>query len=433
MNVYQEWGFKQNPFETLALPANKTGVRLLVGREKELKKLSQRLDSSTKIATVEGLNGVGKTSLVNVLLYKRFSETANTNIGPLYIPCDTQFQITGATDPEDFKQKVLLAVAQSLLNCHGSLRAAPGMTKPMEQTALKRFLNSPQISQISAGIAALSAGFGQETNTGFGYEHSGFEKTVRSWLLELFPTSTSGGVVCTLDNLELLQTSDHARKVVEELRDTVFAIQGIRWVLCGSLGIVHGILGSPRLEGRLHKPISVEDLSDDFAAEIYQNRVKNFRTRLTAKLPLTQSNFIELFDIMRGNIRSVLNEADEFCIWFADNSEDIEDFKDETHFEQWLEEELTNTYTAVQTEIRPRAMEVFETACQFEVFSPSDCMSFGFETPSAMRPHIKSLEATGLLRSAIDDTDKRRKTIQVTSKGWKIRAYLDFFDPIDEF
>jgi len=427
MSIYHDWGFSQNPFETLALPANENGARLLVGRSKELKKLSQRLDSSTKIATIEGLNGVGKTSLINVLLYKRFSETAKSNIGPLYVPCIDKFQVSAATNAIDFEQKVLLSVAQSLLHYHSHLRATPGYTKPKEQTALKRFLNSPQVSQISAGVASFSAGFGQETNTGFGFEKSGFEKAVRDWLNELFPTSTSGGVVCCLDNLELLQTSDQARKVIEELRDTVFSIQGIRWILCGSLGIVHGILGSPRLDGRLHKPISVEDLSDEFAAEIYSSRIRFFRTRPTATLPLTQSNFVELFDIMRGNIRSVLNEADEFCMWFADNCEDIEDFEADDYFEQWLDEELTNTYVAVQAEVRPRAFEAFETACQYEIFSPSDCLEFGFESPSAMRPHIKALESAGLLRSAIDDSDKRRKTIQVTSKGWKVRAYLDFF------
>lgn len=428
MSIYHEWGFKQNPFETLALPSNETGVKLLVGRDKEISSLSRRLDSSTKIATVEGLNGSGKTSLINVMLYKRFSETAKSNVGPLYIPCDTTFQITPDTKSEEFRRDVCLSAAQSLIKYHQHLRSKPGFTPPKEPTALKRFLNSAQVKSISAGIAGLSGGFQTETNTGFGYEKSGFETAVRDWLNELFPTSTSGGVVCTLDNLELLQTSSNARKVVEELRDTAFAIQGVRWILCGSLGIVHGILGSPRLDGRLHKPINIADLSDDFAAEIYRSRIKFYRNRTSASLPLKQVHFVELFDIMRGNIRNVLNEADEFCMWFSDNCEDIGDVQDGTYFENWLEDELTNTFVAIQAEIRPRAMDVFETACQYEVFSPSDCANFGFKDPGAMRPHIKALENTGLLRSSIDDSDKRRKTIQVTSKGWKVRAYLDYFD-----
>ncbi|MGC9449215.1 hypothetical protein [Cereibacter johrii] len=428
MSIYQEWGFTQNPFETLALPPDETGKKLLVGRGRELASLSRRLDSSTKISTVEGLNGVGKTSLINVLLYNRFEETAKTNVGPLYIPAHDNFQITPTTNTEEFCANVFLSAAQSLLSYHAYLRSKPGFTPPKEPTALKRFLNSPQVKTLSASLGGVSFGFQSETNTGFGYERSGFETSVREWLRDVFPTSTSGGVVFTLDNLELLQTSAGARRVIEELRDTAFAIQGVRWILCGSLGIVHGILGSPRLDGRLHKPVVVEDLSDNFAAEIYQSRVKFYRNRPTAALPIKQNNFVELFDIMRGNIRSVLNEADEFCMWYSDNCDDIEGVDDESYFERWLDEELTSTFQAVQAEIRPRALEVFEIACQFEVFSPSDCVQFGFKDPSAMRPHIKSLESVGVLRSAIDDTDKRRKTIQVTPKGWKVRAYLDYFE-----
>jgi DNA-binding MarR family transcriptional regulator len=430
VSFYLDWGFKKNPFETSALPPSEEGNQLLVGRNAEMRKLRRRLDNAGKVPTIEGLNGVGKTSLTNVMLYRALQESIENRVGPIYIPCRRIFQLDPSTSPTDFYLNVLMEVAQTLLDEHKSLRAPAGQTRASRNRNLERFLNSAQVRSFSAGAWVVNGGITTETNTGVGFERSGFEKAVRDWLSEVFPDSSSGGIVCILDNLEFLQTSNRAREAIEAFRDTLFSIQGLRWVLCGALGIVHGIASSPRLEGRLHKPIVLEDLKEEFAPEVFRNRLKAFRSNARAKLPMNESNFVELFDIMRGNIRSVLSECDDFCNWVADRAEDPEDFV-EDFFELWLEEELEENYNASRAELRPAAMKVFLTACQFEVFSPSDCGAFGYETPMAMRKQIKALETAGLLISSVDDEDKRRKTIQVTAKGWKVRGYLDYFEDLE--
>lgn len=427
VTFYHEWGFKKNPFETSALPPTEEGNQLLVGRDAEIKKLRRRLDNAGKIVTIEGLNGVGKTSLANVMLYRALEDSVQNRVGPVYIPCRKIFQLDPTISSSDFHLNVLMEVAQTLIEEHSLLKAPAGRTRAAKNKNLERFLNSAQVKSFSGGAWLLSAGLSSETNTGVGFERSGFEKAVCDWLEEIFPDTTSGGIVCIIDNLELLQTSNKAREAVEAFRDTLFSIRGLRWVLCGALGIVHGIASSPRLEGRLHKPIVLEDLKDTFAPEIFRNRIKAFRANARAKLPMSETNFVEVFDIMRGNIRSVLSECDDFCNWAADRAEDPEDFDDD-FFEIWLQEELEENYEAVRSELRPTALKVFNTACQFEVFSPSDCRAFGYATPTAMRQQIKSLETAGLLVSSVDDEDKRRKTIQVTAKGWKVRGYLDYIE-----
>jgi DNA-binding MarR family transcriptional regulator len=427
VSFYLEWGFKKNPFETNALPPTDEGNQLLVGRDVEIRKLRRRLDNAGKIPTVEGLNGVGKTSLTNVMLFRALQESIENRVGPIYIPCRKIFQLDPSVSPTDFHLNVLMEVAQTLLDEHESLKAPAGRTRAAKNKNLERFLNSSHVTSFSAGAWIVNGGLSRETNTGVGFERSGFEKAVCDWLLEVFPEHSSGGIVCIIDNLELLQTSTKAREAIEAFRDTLFSIKGLRWVLCGALGIVHGIASSPRLEGRLHKPIVLEDLKEEFAPEVFRNRIKAFRANVRAKLPMTETNFVEIFDIMRGNIRSVLSECDEFCSWVADRVEHPDEFEDD-FFETWLSEELENSYNAIRSELRPAAMKVFSTCCQFEVFSPSDCVAFGYETPMAMRPQIKALENAGLLVSSVDDEDKRRKTIQVTAKGWKVRGYLDYFD-----
>lgn len=427
MNHYKDWGFKKNPFETSALPASDEGDKLLVGRDALSKMLLKRISNPSKITTIEGLNGVGKTSLVNVTVYRAYKKSIKSNVGPLFIPCRKIFQLSDDIDALSFKRMVMLEVCQTLLFYHKELPPPSGHTRVNKKTSIDRFINSAQLKSFSLGAWVLSGGVASETNTGIGFEQSGFEKAVEDWLHELFPNTDSGSVVCILDNLELLQTSHRARETIEELRDILFTMNGVQFVLCGANGIVHGIASSPRMDGRLQKPIFVDDLSEDFASEVFQRRVRAFRESVHAKLPLSEANFVELFDIMRGNIRATLSECDEFCMWVADQVEDREDFREEL-FEFWLDQELETAYSAVQAALRPRALKAFSTACQFEVFSPSDCLEFGYATPEAMRPQIKVLEEVGLLVSSIDEFDKRRKTIQVTSKGWKVRAFLDYFD-----
>lgn len=52
--------------------------------------------------------------------------------------------------------------------------------------------------------------------------------------------------------------------------------------------------------------------------------------------------------------------------------------------------------------------------------SPSDHEVFGYDTPMALRPQIKSLADGQLVQSSKDDNDKRRKTIVVTPRGWLV-------------
>ena len=85
--IYESWGFKGSPFQTTSLPASELGEKLLVGRDKELTTLMRRIASPPKLATLEGLNGVGKTSVVNVACHKLFTQHVQSGAGPLYVPC----------------------------------------------------------------------------------------------------------------------------------------------------------------------------------------------------------------------------------------------------------------------------------------------------------------------------------------------------------
>ena len=85
MSYFKKWGFEANPFKTSALGANHDDLTLLVGREREKKILKNRIRSDSGIVTIEGENGIGKTSLINACSFELYEETLDENNETLYL------------------------------------------------------------------------------------------------------------------------------------------------------------------------------------------------------------------------------------------------------------------------------------------------------------------------------------------------------------
>lgn len=426
MSIYNEWGFQDNPFHTTALPASETGATLLLGREVELRRLRRLMSSPPKLATIEGSNGIGKTSLANVAAYQLLRQHLDVAGGPLFVPCERTFQLQPQMTADRFIQDVYLGIAQTLISWAGRLsnlgRKVPG-TRPIE-----RWLNAPELGSLTVGFQAVNISGNRQPTISTGFDQSGFRETVRRWLSDIFPEPGSGGIVCILDNLELLQTSAEARRRLEELRDPLLTASGLRWVLCGALGIVLGVASSPRLEGFLHEPIEVGPIPDNLAPQVLHSRVAAFSVLASAELPLTPSSFEAHYKLLRGNIRNTLSGADSYCQWVYDRAEGegaLPSSETEKHalYEMWLEETSERALQAVAREVRPRAWEVFDVAVELfgGAFSPSDFAEFGANSVQALRPHVRDLETASLLVSSQDEGDRRRKTIQVTPRGWLVQ------------
>lgn len=212
-----------------------------------------------------------------------------------------------------------------------------------------------------------------------------------------------------------------ARKQLEQLRDTLFGYQGIRWVLCGALGIVMGVTSSPRLEGRLSDPIEVNGINPIYTSEIIKSRINYYVINEGEYyLPLLEEDFVHLYNVLNKNIRHTLNYSNNYCLWIADEKINPQDSMEKgASYKHWLSIRSAKKIRSIKEEIRPKAMEVFNKSIELRgSFSPSDYECFGFKNISSFRPHISSLENVGLVISTIDETDKRRKTIQVTPEGW---------------
>ena len=425
METYSAWGFKANPFNVRSLPPDGIGAELLVGRPDELSLLIRRINNPPKIPTLEGMNGVGKSSIVNVASYSCFDAFLHDPDKPLYIPCKKIFQFTPTSNRDTFITEVILEVAQTLLD-YSSRIEGDRLKSVVEAKGLRDWLNAPQMRGLQGNLGPIGAGTSIETNTGDGYTLSGFPSAVKNILAQIFPDDSSGAVICVIDNLELLQTSESARDLLEALRDELFNVQGLRWVLCGALGIVRGVTSSPRLDGMMFEPIDVKKIPDESVGEIYSSRVLAFRETDKPYLPLHKDDFSRLYGILFGNIRALLGHTDEFCQYVSEHGLQPESDEDKIKlFQEWLAEKCHSAYESARGTVGSRAWEVFNDAVVLDgLFAPSDFEHFRFNSAQAFRPHVKDLEDAGLVVSTKDEGDRRRKTIQVTPRGWLVNYHL---------
>ena len=425
-NAYVEWGFTENPFSTNPLQANSVGATLLVGRENELKHFYIQLENGPKLPTIEGLNGVGKTSLVNVGTYKLLRMYLEGKLTKLWIPCDQSFQLSVQKGYSAIVDEIYLSVAQTLLRRAKEIR---GMGLEMaEKNQLNTWLNSPLISSLEIGIGGiLSGGNSNTANDSSGFEQSGLREIIKKWLLEIFSEGKLGGVVCVIDNMELLETSQHAKQAIEALRDELFNVPGLRFILCGANGIIYGPLASPRLEGKLHKPIEIGGISDDAMSDIYASRLTAYTTNGKPYLPLAVKDFERLYLILNKNMRATLGRADEYCTWVYMNGRKPKgDEEKQCLFESWIVDESNSVYEAISQQMTPRLRDIFIKAINIGgSFSPGQYEQFDCNSIQALRPLVKSLEDLQLLVSQRDEDDQRRKTIHVTSKGYFVKYAID--------
>jgi DNA-binding MarR family transcriptional regulator len=369
--------------------------------------------NAPRLPTLEGANGVGKTSLVNVTAFRAFEQHVTHGTGPLLIPCNTAFQLKREQPADSFLKEVYPAIAQSLV----SFRDLQNTFGEVSDTAA-RWLTAPAGDEVRR---ILNSGAAE------GKFEALAERTL-AWLREIFVDSQDGGVVCTIDNMELLQESEVARTTLEELRDTVLVTPGLRWVLCGAAGIVRSVVSSPRLEGHLHTPLEIREMPHEAAGEILPARVRAFAAAGRPQyLPLDGRDFESLYRLLRGNLRAALGQADSYCTHVAESGE-LPDSAEAKRgaFAAWFKDELAKVSAAIQDKLPPRTMRVFKRAVELGgSFSPGDFADFGFESNAALRPHVKSLEEVGVFASVREDADKRRKTITILPKGWLFEAALE--------
>lgn len=377
---YSANGFTGNPFAVYALGANEIGSRLMIGRDEQIQLVGMKLHDHGKITCLDGHVGVGKTSLVNVATYECFQAFLRGDTDQLLIPLSESFQLATDADVDEFCDSVFRKVATGLLAQRELLSNYTLPTKSLDQ--LNAWLNSPVIEHVndtvgatmSAGIPGIySAGIkadqasSKQTNTSPGFTKSGFEQLVRTWLDEIFRTQGNGGVVCIIDNLELLESGLNARKMLEALRDRLFTVNGLRWVFCGANGVIHSLAASPRMSSFLNTPIiDVKNVATRSIEPLIKARLKEFakdESEAEAALPVLIADITRLYPIINYNLRDLLALIDQYCKHqYSLNRGRLGPTEKANRFGKWLEKESIDSYKVLTGRISQDAWVVVDVA-----------------------------------------------------------------------
>lgn len=429
MTLWDRVGYSKNPYSVEPLPPTEEGSSLLVGRDRELRRLLSQIRSTDTHPTIEGENGVGKTSLVFVAAYQAELEFRQGETGQLLLPVSRALQVKD--DPAAFERIALLAIAQAYLD-YADLLSNSGYEVP-DLNGLRRWIEDPLLRAGGGGASVLGFG-GNATvsvsaNTSVGFAEAGLRSFLTDALGRTFPSLERGAFVAVIDNLELLQTSTEARRVLEYARDGILALPGVRWVLCGAKGIVRSAASSPRLAGRIGSPIELRPISDDLVPELVRRRLSTYSVRPDPDTPVSPEGFKHLYDVSNKNLRNALKYAQDFSVWL--DAEDLlaSPAADRNgYLEAWLAE-TADEYDA-SAELQAAQWSLFDKIADAGgSIAPGDYESFGFNTSQAMRFHLQRLEQANLVDSAIDETDQRRRTISITSVGWIVRYRRSGFQP----
>jgi DNA-binding MarR family transcriptional regulator len=411
----------------MPIPANEKGEQLLVGRDEELELLIKYIKNSDTHPTLEGPNGVGKTSLVAVAGYKLQTEFATGATNQALIPLSQPFQLTTEDTAATFKRRVFYSVAQAFIDNHDLLKKRGFKVPDIDNVNL--WLNSPTFGSVGGGVSILGIGgnasVSTTTNSSTGFTEAGFIATVTQWLRDCFPEKDLGGFLCNIDNLELLETSKNARSLLEAIRDEVLRLPGLRWVLCGARGIVRAAASTQRMQGVLSEPTDINPIEHGSIKKLILARLRVFELPEVAGqhrnlvAPVDEIGFEYVYQVGNNNLRHAMKYSEDFSISTPEaillNLSAAEKL---TKLQDWMTA-VAEKYLAAITGVKGRAWKVFDDLSKNGgSMSPSEFGEYGFESSQALRPHIRDLEGANLVESAIDDTDDRRRTINVTSRGW---------------
>ncbi len=329
-------GFQANPFSPEPLEATEAGRRALVGRDQSLMDLKSSLHRGRKLITVEGHFGVGKTSLVNCAAWEIYQSSFNSDDFMHFFQCPALFEISPDTVADEFRRDVYLAIAATLVKHQERIDYRNTHKKEFE--ILRSWLdgNRGKSTTINFSLFGLTIGRSDESQFQKGFEERGIYDHINELLDSFFP-GDKGGIVCVLENSELMETSLNVLDMIERLRDSVFVTNGIRWVLTGSEEIFSHVYGSQRLSRHMGDPIEIPALTIPEAIEAFTRRIDlQQNPDRVNELPITSSEFGKLYSKLGRNLGVTFTWADNFCHWSFSQAHDSQLFGGS--FEEWYEQ-----------------------------------------------------------------------------------------------
>lgn len=431
-----------------ALLPDERGQRLLVGRDAELAQVVQKLQRG-KIVCLDGHVGIGKTSLVNVGAKRCLDLFTAGSSSQLLLPLNEVLQLSKTDTIDAFCASTLRKVAAALMRYREtiprndiSLSAGQDLAAWLS-SPVAHHVNESLGASFSAGVpgvlaSGLTVGQTQsaQMNTSAGFAQQGFEDMVKAWLAEIFgPGRNPGGVVCVIDNLEILESASEARNFLDVLRDRLLIQPGLRWVLCGASGVINSLAASARLRSFLsHPTLKIDNVSPAYVEPLLRARLKEFSDEPDESerlLPVALEDLKNLYVILNFNLRDLMQYADQYTEHMAAIGQvNLSHEQRRERFRKWLMRESEETYRALAGRLHKDAWNILDTAMSDEfkgTFGLGNYKQFNSQTSVTMdnkkyKSYLKNLVKFGLLTKSIDENDDEddsldRGIYRVSAKG----------------
>lgn len=422
MSIFSIWpsfGFRSNPYSQDTLSPDDLGDSLLVGRDAEVATISALIGTDGAFPTIEGPIGVGKSSLLEVTGYRMRKLCLAAKAGELYLPAVSRLQPSANLD--ELEAEAYRIIAQTLIRYADDFEKA-GLFRP-NVDELDKWLNASRYFSWEGGAGGFgfsaNAGGGEEGNTGEGYTKSGFPSAIRALLQSAF-AGQRGGIIVILDNLELVETVGAARAALDYLRDRIFNLPHVRWVLSGSRGIVSRAR-TERLSGIFQAPLRLDPLRDATTIDAINRRIDVFGSE-DAVAPVTPTGFAFLYGALNSNLRESLSTSQEFAHWlhqsYVAQSLPLPTEQDrDALLEAWLLERATSAYQDA-SRVQPRNWRFFSDLCAAGGrANASEWEKFEFTTQQQYGSAVTQLADANLVVRETDPEDATRKVYAVTPLG----------------
>lgn len=403
-NWLTEFGFKKNPYDTMALSSSEEGSQLLVGRDKEVDFLTQQLTTSSMIPLLYGENGVGKSSIANVAAY-RLSQKYNQGNRRFFSLKLRSIQGTQLSDLKEFERSIYHDIIYLLLNNKKFLRNR-GIKR---REIFKVEMLTRRMGNIGGGLGPVTMQYTPNPSA-----ENYLPNIARNWLEKCFTGSFSGGIICVIDNLENSGTPNKVKSIVESLRDTLLTIPGLLWILCGTPTAVDGVRTSRLLQGYIAEK-QIYPINENVVPIVVERRItvygdKNFDP------PVDKELFEILYAIVNKQLRVAFTLCERFAIFLYDNSVwKSNDRKNE--FRTWINQIAFNLPDK-ENEISDESWRLFDKITTLgSDISSADLELLSMSSVEEFNKFALSLKTKRLLE--IIETDDGFM-IRVTKEGWLV-------------
>ena len=378
-DIWELYGVRENPFSTspILVIGGAIPIESFVGRREHIERLSKILGSRGGSRTfIYGDIGVGKTSFVNVVRSSAYEKNFFTHF--------KEITTQDKWEADDFIINTLSAIYSTLKLLK---------EKPISDDLYKKLEGLFGIGKLNINAGISIAGFGGN----FGSEQKTTEKLPSFSLHQFFNEiiedinkQTKKETIIHYNNLELI-SEKKLRHIFDNLRD-FFQTKGVHFIFVGNLTAYSILQSIPRFSSILtDTPFHIEILGFEEVKQIIKKRFEHLCISKDYNIiyPFNEDCLKILYDLMKGNIRDILNSLSS-AVFQATSERPI--ILDRNKLSKILKEILETRYLNLLT---PKAKEVLNEMVKYEEIT-NKALSDKLKIPrSNISTYIKDLEDAG--------------------------------------